>query len=105
MRIVLACDASSAEGGKWEAVYKFLRRYYVGHQKVRRILRRMKGSCRIPTLKTGGCVGLIPRTFEGVRGNPTLLFKRSHAKFQPCAGKFSRSSDPGVLKIILWFWF
>ena len=56
----------------WLAVYKILRRYYVGRQKVRRILRRMEGSCRIPTLKTGRCVGLILRTFEGVRGIPTL---------------------------------
>ena len=55
------------------AVYKFLRRYYVGHENVRRILRRMKGWRGIPTLKTGGCVGLILRTFEGVRGNPMLL--------------------------------
>ena len=86
-------------------VYKFLRRYYVGHQKVRRILRRMKGSCRIPTLKTGGCVGLITTHFSGRAWESHAAFKRSHAKFQPWAGIFSRSSDPGVLKILLWFWF
>ena len=64
-------------------VYEFLRRYYVGRQKVRRILRRMKGSCRIPTLKTRGCVGLILRTLEGVRGNPTLLSSGPMPNFSP----------------------
>ena len=79
-------------------MYKFLRRYYVGHKKVRRILRRMKGSCGIPTLKTGRCVGLILRTFEGVRGIPTLLSSGPMPNFSPGLENFQEVPDSGVLK-------